>query len=223
MERITTDELRKIPAFSRFPQQELVMMIRLGNILLLRKDRNISYQKDPCSSCSLILSGMINKKLYLTDGGTMKIGTGEVGNWIGVTELVQKGPFLYDSRTITESVIMQFTQHNFQQLMDGKEFNRHIVQQLSREIVLLHRSMEYSTPRARIILFLRDSVTISTKGIATLTLTQQEIARETGTTRETVNRYLRELERSSIIKTARGSIDVLNLNELDTLVCNPVY
>jgi CRP-like cAMP-binding protein len=191
------------------------MMIRLGNLLVLRKERNINYQKDPCSSCSLILSGNVSKMIYLSNGGTIKIGTGKRGNWIGMTELIQNSPYLYDSRTIKETVILQFTRNNFQQLMAEQEFNKCIIQQLTREIILLHRSMEYNTPRARIIQLIRERVVVGLDGTALLTMTQDSMAEETGTTRETVNRCLKNLERSGIVRTGRGCIEVIDLEVLD--------
>jgi CRP-like cAMP-binding protein len=217
MQRITTEDLREIPAYAQFPQEELIMMIRLGHPAKLRTLRSVSYQKESCTSSFLILSGKIEKILFLAGSRSVKIGVVGRGDWIGVPELLMEGTHLYDSRTMEKTNILQFTPQNFHQLMTGASFNQHITGYLSREIILLHHNMEYNTPRSRILQLLKERVVVSSNGKNSLIMTQEQMAVETGTTRETVNRCLKELERAGILITGRGFIEIPNLEELDLM------
>ena len=217
MQRITTDDLRAIPALSLLPQEELIMLVRLGHPLKLRTKRSVLYQKDSCNGCFLLLSGRIEKNLFLAGNRTLRIGTGEPGDWVGVPELLMEGSYIYDTCTTEETNILQFTPANFNLLMEGHSFNRFITAYLSREIILLHRNMEYNTPRVRIIQLLKENAIVDSGGKARLAMTQIEMAKETGTVRETVNRCLKELERAGILKTGRGIIEIFDLEELDSM------
>ena len=48
-----------------------------------------------------------------------------------------------------------------------------------------------------------------------LRATQDEIAQIIGTTRETVNKYLQELQRKGLVLINRGSIDILDIDALE--------
>ena len=51
-------------------------------------------------------------------------------------------------------------------------------------------------------------------GEVALMATQDEIAKAIGTTRETVNRYLQELQRKNLLIVRRGQIDIPELDAL---------
>ena len=154
---------------------------------------------------------------YLSDESSVKIGTLHPGDWIGIPELLLKTEFLFDAIAEEDSVIMSFSSMDFARLMEAVEFSGIVLKRLSREVVFLHRSMELNTSRARIIRLLQERTEFLEDDESAVHMTQEEIAEETGTTRETVNRFLKELEKLDVVDVGRGIIRIVDVDELDKM------
>ena len=216
MKRISVDELRLLPGLKVLPRVILEGLVRSGHRMEIRKNRIVSYQKDRCDYSFCILSGRFRKVKYLSDESSVKIGTLHPGDWIGIAELLLKTEFLFDTIAEENSVIISFSSSDFARLMVTDGFSDIVMKRLSREVVLLHRSMELNTSRARIIRLLQERTEFF-EDEAAVHMTQEEIAEETGTTRETVNRFLKELEKLDVVDVGRGILRIVNVDELDKM------
>ncbi len=84
-------------------------------------------------------------------------------------------------------------------------------------MIILHRDIELNTPRARIIELLKEKAIVKEDSSIHVYMTQNEIAGETGTTRETVNRFLNELVKMGLIRTGRGYLQIIIFYALENM------
>ena len=217
MKRISVDELRLLPGLNGLSREALERLVRCGHQSEIRKNRIVTYQKDRCDHCYCILSGRLRKLKYLADESSVKIGTLHPGDWIGIAELLLKTEFLFDTIAEADSIILSVSSSDFAGLMETDGFPDVALRRLSRDVVLLHRSMELNTSRSRIIRLLQERTEFLNNDEAAVYMTQEKIAEETGITRETVNRFLKELEKLEVVEAGRGVIRIIDIDELDRM------
>ncbi len=215
MDRISTEILKSVLGLNLLSHEILAGLIRFGHLEHIRKQRVIGYQKDACGFCFCVIEGKVNKIKFMSDESSLKIGTSVQGEWVAVPEVIMKTDFLYDSVASVGSIILSFSAPDFVQLLKTCGFRDYILRIMSKELILLHRNIELNTPGARIIQLIKERVEVRPGFSNLLPMTQDEIAGETGTTRETVNRFLKNLEGMNIIRTGRGSLEITDLEALD--------
>ena len=105
-------------------------------------------------------------------------------------------------------------------LTESEDFRRYLMTSMAHcitDVIQLISQVSFDHLDRRLAMLIRKFATLSAPD--KLRCTHQAIANDLGTTREVVSRLLKDFERSGYIKLGRGSIEILNLNELEKL-CN---
>ena len=80
---------------------------------------------------------------------------------------------------------------------------------MARSIFHLHSQIELNRAGPRMVRYILTHATnANNSSVATLEVTQEEIAHNVGLARETVNKYLRELQAAGMIVLRRGRIEI---------------
>ena len=185
-----------------------------GSFMHVRGGRPVFYQDDPPELAFLILDGAAQRIKYRSDETTLTIGLAGRGEWIGLTEVILKCPYLHDA-TATESLqLLGFSRIQLMKFLSSTDLAAYLMTVLSRDSYLLHSRLELNRPVDRIADFLLRSV----EGPGgKLQLTQDTIAATIGLARETVNRHLKRLEASGAIRISRGKVEILDRQALSDL------
>ncbi len=103
-------------------------------------------------------------------------------------------------------------------LAESEDFRRYLMSSMAHcitDIMQLIARVSFDHLDLRLATLIRKLATQVEPG--KLRCTHQSIANELGTTREVVSRLLKDFERSGYIKLNRGSIEILDMDELENL------
>ena len=208
--------LRRVRYFASVSDVDLTSVMRYGNYRCYRRGKTLCYQSEPVDFVFLILSGRIVRLKNRVDGSVTSIGNAESGDWLGLAESLLNCPYLYDAETTMETDALVFSTRSFREVAKISSMKDVFVEYLAKSVYTLHSQIELNAPYYRLIQYIlaNSPKMIGDESNKTLKATQDEIAQFIGTTRETVNKYLQELQRKGLILVNRGSIDILELDAL---------
>lgn len=222
--QITTNFLSKFPLFEDLNFEELK---GLSSIAMKKESPKYHY---------IYQAGDLTDSIYFLEKGTVKIGThsGE-GKEVIKSILHPKAMFgelslLNEDKRVDFAKSMDSTTHyyvmkvsdfrNF--LRNNSELSMKLIELLGRKLKNTERRLEsliLKDARARIIDFLKDNARNQGKQIGyemllKHSLTQQDIANFTGTSRQTVTSVLNDLKKSNLIYFKRKSILIRDMSAL---------
>ncbi|VAW73385.1 transcriptional regulator, Crp/Fnr family [hydrothermal vent metagenome] len=115
--------------------------------------------------------------------------------------------------------LLAMPQEYFDRLLANSEaFRRYLMTSMAHcitDVMQLTAQVSFKQLDLRLAQLIHKSSAQATPGKFHCTFTHQVIANELGTTREVVSRLLKEFERSGHIKLNRGSIEILDIDELE--------
>ena len=151
-----------------------------------------------------------------THGSVTSIGNAEAGDWIGLSESLLNCPYLYDAETAVDTGAFVFSTRSFREVVKVGEMKDLFLEYLAKSVYTLHSQIELNAPYYRLVKYILTNCRrmVGNEPTILLKTTQDEIALVIGTTRETVNKYLQELQKKELVRVNRGSIEILNLDAL---------
>lgn len=201
--------------------QDAAFVARYGNEAVLREGRPLFWQDDPVDRAALILDGRILPVKHRLGGQDIVLPPLISGDWAALPEMTAHAASQADYVADTETVYLSFSGHNFAAIRERVSIERHLALALARSTLSLHSWLQEGGSLERIVAWIL-SKRKSTAGIekASVTVTQAELARYLGLTRETVNKRLCELERNGLIETHRGGISVADWDSLSSFLAS---
>jgi CRP/FNR family transcriptional regulator, cyclic AMP receptor protein len=206
--------LKSLRSFAGLGERDLSSIVRYGEHTVYRKQRNISYQSDQVDRVILVLGGRFSRLKYRADESCMILGKGGAGDWVGLTEFLVSCPYLYDAIAEEQTEALVYSAGAFHELIQSTELKDRLLRYLAKSVYLLHTQIEINSPYLRLVQHIMANCRQVDSGEVALMATQDEIAKAIGTTRETVNRYLQELQRKNLLIVRRGQIDIPELDAL---------
>lgn len=222
--QIKTDFLRNFPLFEDLPNSELQ---KLADIITQRESPKYHF---------IYQAGDLTDSIYFLDKGTVKIGThsGEGKEVIksilhpkamfGELSLLgeeKRNDFAKTMDSATTYYVMKVPA--FQQIVRANSnLSMKLISMLGRKLKNTERRLEsmiLKDARARIIDFLKDNARnqgrqVGYEMLLKHSLTQQDIANFTGTSRQTVTSVLNDLKKSNLIYFKRKSILIRDMTAL---------
>lgn len=220
----TTNFLKSFPLFEDLDQNEL---IKLASIIDRRESPKYHF---------IYQAGDLTDSIYFLDKGTIKIGTHSAEGkeviksilhpkaMFGELSLVgeeRRNDFAKSMDETTQYYIMKV--NDFREFLRGNTFiSMKLVMMIGRKLKNTERRLEsmiLKDARARIIDFLKENANNQGKKIGyemllKHSLTQQDIANFTGTSRQTVTSVLNDLKKSNLIYFKRKSILIRDMSAL---------
>ncbi|AGW90821.1 Crp/Fnr family transcriptional regulator [Ralstonia pickettii DTP0602] len=167
-----------------------------------------------------VLDGMVKVNTVSPDGrGTTFIGV-STGGWLGEGALLKHELRPYEVVTLRDSWIALVPAETFDWLFETSlSFNQFLVRQLNARLgqfVAVVESYRMQTTTAQVAICVAElfNPALCTATSDVLRISQEEIARLCGLSRQVVNRALHELEATGLVRMQYGTIHVLDVAAL---------
>jgi len=167
-----------------------------------------------------VLDGMVKVDTVSEDGrGTTFIGVSS-GGWLGEGSLIKHERRPYEVVALRDSWIALMPLETFEWLFETSlPFNHFLVRQLNARLgqfVALVESYRIQTTTAQVAVCVADlfNPALCSATSDVLRISQEEIARLCGLSRQVVNRALHELEAAGLVRMHYGSINVVDVQGL---------
>ena len=167
-----------------------------------------------------VLDGMVKVGTVAPDGrSTTFIGVSS-GGWLGEGSLLKREPRPYEVIALRDSWIALMPMQTFDWLFETSlPFNHFLVRQLNARLgqfvaVVESRRMQSTTGQVAVCVAELFNPTLCSATSDALRLSQEEIARLCGLSRQIANRALHELQAAGFVRMQYGTIHVLDLEGL---------
>jgi CRP/FNR family cyclic AMP-dependent transcriptional regulator len=215
--------LKDIPLFSGLKEASLSVLGHASRRLQLPKGIFIFFQEDPADSVYAILSGSVVIVLSSEDGRELVINEMRPGDVFGEIGLITGEPRTTSAITREASELIVISGAAF---LDVLWSEAGLAQKL---LVLLAERLGVSSERESALAFLDAPARVcrvlfllekqsANKGY--VTISQEELARRTGLTRQTVARFLGDWRRNGWLITGRGRIMLLDHAAMEGIIRN---
>jgi len=163
-----------------------------------------------------VLDGMVKVDTVSADGrGTTFIGVSS-GGWLGEGSLLKRELRPYEVVALRDSWIALMPLETFERLFETSlAFNHFLVRQLNARLgqfVAVVESCRIQTSTAQVAVCVADlfNPTLCAATSDVMRISQEEIARLCGLSRQVANRALHELEEAGLLQMQYGAIHVLD-------------
>ncbi|TFZ01358.1 Crp/Fnr family transcriptional regulator [Ramlibacter rhizophilus] len=170
-----------------------------------------------------VVEGMLKVETVTPAGKCASFAGVPAGAWVGEGAVLKGEPRPYDVVAIRDSVVALMPRATFQWLMEqSNPFNGWLINQLNARLghfIALVQSLRLNDTKAQVAyclasLFNRDLYPGTTPQLA---ISQEEIGRLSGVSRQIANRALHEMQDKGVIRIGYGMIEVLDLPALQAM------
>jgi CRP/FNR family transcriptional regulator, cyclic AMP receptor protein len=200
--------LRTVPIFSELPEADIASLARLTSRRACPKDTVVFFENEEGDSFFIIVDGRIKVTILGDDGREVILSVLGRGDFFGEMALLDNEPRSATAIAVEDTELLSLHRNDFQSVLSD---NRSIMSALIKILTARLRRANHQISTlalldvygrvARVIVdTARDEGKRLKDGrIAFRRATHQEIANRIGTTRETVTRMLKDLERQGLI------------------------
>ena len=200
--------LRTVPIFSELSDEDITSLARLASRKRYPKDTVVFFENEEGDFFFTITEGRIKVTILGDDGREVILSVLGPGDFFGEMALLDNEPRSATAIAVEESELLSLHRNDFQTVLnDNKSITSALIRVLSAR--LRRANHQISTLAlldvygrvARVIVDMarEEGKRLRDGRIAFRRATHQEIANRIGTTRETVTRMLKDLERQGLI------------------------
>lgn len=215
--------LLQVPLFQDLNQHEIERIEEITISRFIPKKGIIFAEGEMKEAVFFIMDGLV--KTYKTDenGHEQIVSFLKTGDMFPHTGFFHLHPYPATAEAIIETNLLAIPVQTFEQLMLGNpEIAIKMMRVMGAKIRELQEKLQVLTGqdvRNRVISFLimladQHGVAKDNKITINLPMTHQEFANSVGTTRETINRLLNQLDKDGILKTERNRIVIFDMDVL---------
>lgn len=220
----TTALLRRLPIFSQLGGEALEAVARRTIIRPLPRGRQLFRRGEPCQGLYVVVSGEVRVYRANQDGREQTLHLQGPGQSIAEVPLFDGGPYPASARAEEDSRVLFLPLNDFQWLYrHHPEIADSVIQELGRRLRRMVRLVEKISLRdvpSRVAMTLLEYVERQPGGGDAefeLPRTQEEMAAELATTRESVARALSSLRKRGAIAQKGSRIRVLDIRQLESV------
>lgn len=183
---------------------------------------------DPPDGLYGLLSGAVRISSLGPDGREVLVTVLEPGQWFGEISLFDGLPRTHDAHAKGDTVLLLLPRREFQELLDRRpalypHFTRQLCARLRRVFTALEdwAFLDVASHLARRLLEMSDTAAVAAPeadGALSVRLSQEELARLLGSTRESVGKVLKGWERQGLVELAYGRVVIRNRDGLAAMV-----
>ena len=201
--------LRTVPIFSELSEQDIGSLARLATRRRFPKDTVVFFENEEGDTFFMIVDGRIKVTILGDDGREIILSVLGPGDFFGEMALLDNEPRSATTIAVEETELLTLQRVDFQSVLtDNRSITSALIKVLTSR--LRRANHQISTLAlldvygrvARVILDMarEEGKRLKDGRIAFRRATHQEIANRIGTTRETVTRMLKDLERQGLIQ-----------------------
>jgi CRP/FNR family cyclic AMP-dependent transcriptional regulator len=167
-----------------------------------------------------VIDGMLKVDTVSSDGRCTSFAGVPAGAWFGEGAVLKGEPRPYAVVAIRDSTVSFLPHTTFHWLIDNSPaFSRWVINQLNARLahyVALIETLRFRDAPGRVAYCLSEMFNpqLFPTTQLRLTLSQEELARLSGLSRQNTNRALQDLERAGLVHTRYGVIEVIDLQGL---------
>jgi CRP/FNR family transcriptional regulator, cyclic AMP receptor protein len=209
------------PLFASLSIEECRSLVGRSLCRTVTAGQRIFAEGDECRGLHLIVEGAVRVYRANAEGQEQVLGVFGPGESLGEVALFDEGPYLASARASEESHLLFLPLAEVQWLYRTHPAVVHaLVRELGwkirRLVALVDRISLQDVPTrvAGALLRFAERAPVGGDGSFRLPCTQEELAAELGTTRESVARALRELRSNRMIRQNRSEVQLLDMEQL---------
>jgi CRP-like cAMP-binding protein len=200
--------LRTVPIFSELSDADIASLARLASRRRYAKDAVVFFENEEGDFFFMIVEGRIKVTILGDDGREVILSILGIGDFFGEMALLDNEPRSATAIAIEDSELVSLHRHDFQSVLaDNRSIMSALIKILAARIRKANHQIStlalldvYGRVARVIVDMARDEGRRLKDGrIAFRRATHQEIANRIGTTRETVTRMLKDLERQGML------------------------
>jgi CRP/FNR family transcriptional regulator len=221
------DVLRRQPLFAALGEADLHTIAERSHCRLVRREALLFREGEPCRGLYLVVTGAVRVYRASRDGREQVLQTQGAGESLGEVSLLDGGPYLAAARAAEDSRVLYLPLAEVQWLCETyPSVARAMLDDLSRRLRSMVRLVDFLSLRsvpARVASALleyaeRGNGAAAQDGVRfTVPRTQEELAAELGTTRESVARALHRLRRDGVIRQRGARVELCDAEALRAL------
>lgn len=201
--------LRTVPIFSELSDADIASLAQLTGRRRCPKDTVVFFENEEGDSFFMILEGRIKVTILGDDGREIILSVLGPGDFFGEMALLDNEPRSATAIAIEDSELLSLCRADFQSVLtDNRSIQGALIKVLTARLRRANHQistlalMDVYGRVARVILDMarEEGRRLKDGHIAFRRATHQEIANRIGTTRETVTRMLKDLERQGLIQ-----------------------
>ena len=174
-----------------------------------------------------VAEGLLKVDTVASDGRATTFAGVPSGSWFGEGAVLKGELRPYAVVAIRDSSVVFVPRATFQWLIDeSRPFSRWVIDQLNARLghyVAMIESFRLHDPAARVAYCLSEffNPQLSPRTKSQLAISQEELGRLSGMSRQNTNRALHELEQAELLRVRYGVIEVLDVEKLRQFAWKP--
>jgi CRP-like cAMP-binding protein len=216
---LTRQVLRRVPLFRGLGEESIERIAERAVAKRVPKNAMLFREGEPCRGLYIIIDGSIRVYRSTPDGQEQTLMVEGPKKTLAELTLFDESPYPASARAGEDSTVLFLLLRDFQQLYhEHPEIADAVIAELGRRLKRLVRLVSRITLKdvpARVASALLEEAEAAGAardgGTFGLTFTQEEMARELSTTRESVSRALGELRAAKVVAKEGGNLKILSI------------
>jgi CRP/FNR family transcriptional regulator len=221
-------KLRGKSAFCALPEKALAAFDEISYPVTYPEHATLISAQQSCQAIFVLCSGRVKVSTALRDGKKVMLRVAGAGEVLGLSSILAGKHYEITAETMAASVVRIIKREDFVKfLRDHAETNAFVLESLAREYENALDSLRslawFPTATARVAQLLlhmcEKPQNAQQAPRAKMSLTQEQIAEMTATSRETVTRLFTQLRREQIISLRGSDLVIRDRPALEKLAC----
>ncbi len=219
--------LRSVPLFAELEQEELERVSRVAVPRAYPANTRVFHEGDHSDACYVVRSGTFRVTREHPDGRAITLATLERGDIVGELAMIDGEVRSASLETLGgNGELLALPAADFKSLLErNPEITVKMVSALTRRLRATNERISrqsFQTVPSRVAGVLSQLVAEESPDGAdrevTIRMNQADLAQLAGTSRESVSRFLADLERSGVVRAGRGQVTVLEPAKLGNYI-----
>ncbi|MEX0912254.1 MAG: Crp/Fnr family transcriptional regulator [Gemmatimonadota bacterium] len=217
------ETLKKLPLFARLSDEGIGAVAQRAVFRQVTKDTILFRRGEPCQGLYIVVAGTVRVYRANLEGREQVLHTQGPGQALAEVPLFDGGPYPASARVIEAGRVLFLPADAFQWLYQNHpEIADATIRELGRRLRRMVKLVEKISLRdvpARVAMtlleFAEQQAEVRAGAVFHLPRTQEQLAAELATTRESVSRALRELREEGVITQRGQRIELLDPSRLE--------
>lgn len=230
MTKINIEKFKPIleanPWFAHLPNRATDDLLSLCSEKTLSDGHIIHAKGDPCDGLYCILEGRVRVSNYTQDGKEFVLTWLHPGAWFGEIGLLDGLPRTHFATAEQKSKVILLPRKQFHELLASTpELYQHFIPLLCQRIRALFSLIDdthFLTPKhqlvQRLLLLSNEFSAPTLEKAVSIHVSQESLAMMLDTSRQTINKWLNELQDDGFIKLNYGQVQLIDLQGLAGLI-----
>ena len=213
--------------FKYLPQDVIYELIDMSTVRQLTDGQILYVRNDPAEGLYGVLDGALRISTCSPEGKQIVYTILEKGSWIGEVSLFDGQPRLNDAEALGDTTLLLVSRERFNAMLDQRpELYKHfmllVCSHFRDAMALIEdrnlRSYQERLARQLVILANQHGHQVSAGTEINLRLPQEELALLVGTTRQRINKVLKDWEREQWVSVSYSRITINDIAALEALI-----